>query len=257
MHYTVAFLLLACLHLIIVLCYPAHGTHIYQGLDVIIFAILRLLSKEHDKLLWDTGKVINKSKFLSIITNAYIQALTSGNIKTAFCNTGIHPFNPEVVTSDMHAPSKETSLKANMPVENSDAAKLFADMLCRLQDLEEAKSDSKDADRSDSQLVEEQEIIVRADMGCPHQLQIQPLTVHVQPTPSQHQQSHVQHAQLHTQPSHQIHQYQLRIESTNINDHTPNAFNKTHSSQHPQRDCCHPQEDQPHISHHPYNYNIF
>jgi hypothetical protein len=50
-HYTVALLLLACLHQIIVICYPAHGTHIYQGLNVVIFVIVKLLSKECDKLL--------------------------------------------------------------------------------------------------------------------------------------------------------------------------------------------------------------
>ncbi|KIJ93023.1 hypothetical protein K443DRAFT_37672, partial [Laccaria amethystina LaAM-08-1] len=116
-HYTVAFLLLARLHQIIVICYPAHGTHIYQGLDVVIFAILKLLlSKERDKLLRDTGTAITKSNFLSVITTAYVQALTPGNIKTAFRKTGIHPFNPDVVTSDMLAPSKETSLEANLPV---------------------------------------------------------------------------------------------------------------------------------------------
>ena len=151
LHYTVAFLLLAHLHLIIILCYPAHGTHIYQGLDIIIFAILKLLlGKECDKLLQDSGKAINKSNFLSVITNAYIQALTPGNIKTAFRKTGIHPFNPDVVTADMLAPSKETSLEENLPVETSDTAKLFGDMLHRLQDLEEAESDSEDEDGDES-----------------------------------------------------------------------------------------------------------
>ena len=62
-HYTVAFLLPAHLHQVIILCYLAHGTHIYQGLDVVIFAILKLLlSKKHDKLLRDTGTAINNEK---------------------------------------------------------------------------------------------------------------------------------------------------------------------------------------------------
>lgn len=173
-HYTVAFLQLARVHLIIVLCYPAHGTHIYQGLDVVIFAILKLLlSKERDKLLRDTGKAINKSNFLSVITNAYIQALTPGNIKTAFRKTGIHPFNPDVITPDMLAPSKETSLEANLPVESSDATKLFADMLRRLQDLELVEesdaSDSTNAEESDFhwQPAEEREINVRPETPGP------------------------------------------------------------------------------------------
>jgi hypothetical protein len=45
-HYTIEFLLHACLNMIIVLCYPAHGTHVYQGLDVVIFLVLkRFLAK--------------------------------------------------------------------------------------------------------------------------------------------------------------------------------------------------------------------
>ena len=143
-HFTVEFLQLARLRNIVVLCYPAHSTHIYQGLDVVIFAVFKLLlSKERDKLLRETGRAITKSNFLSVITNAYVQALTPGNIKTAFRKTGIHPFNPNVVTPDMLAPSKETSLEANLPVESSKEAKIIADMLRKLRALDlEDKSDS-------------------------------------------------------------------------------------------------------------------
>jgi len=41
-HYTQAFLEYATAHRIHVLCYPAHGTHVYQGLDVVVFGILKL-----------------------------------------------------------------------------------------------------------------------------------------------------------------------------------------------------------------------
>ncbi|KAF8218535.1 hypothetical protein L208DRAFT_1350477 [Tricholoma matsutake] len=40
-HYTCAFLEYACKNQIVVLCYPSHSTHIYQGLDVVIFSILK------------------------------------------------------------------------------------------------------------------------------------------------------------------------------------------------------------------------
>ena len=40
-HYTIEFLLHARLNMIIVLCYPAHGTHVYQELDVLIFSVLK------------------------------------------------------------------------------------------------------------------------------------------------------------------------------------------------------------------------
>ena len=154
-HYTVAFLLLARFSMIIVLCYPAHGTHIYQGLDVVIFAVFKLLlGQERDKLLRETGAAINKSNFLSVISNAYISALTSGNIKTAFRKTGVVPFNPNVITPDMLAPSKETSVESHLPVDfdvkTSDGAKVFADMLRKLRDVEERESEFGGTDPSSS-----------------------------------------------------------------------------------------------------------
>ena len=51
-HYSWAFLEYACTHQILVLCYPPHITHVLQGLDVVIFATMKLyLSNERDK--WD------------------------------------------------------------------------------------------------------------------------------------------------------------------------------------------------------------
>ncbi|PPQ86722.1 hypothetical protein CVT24_012473, partial [Panaeolus cyanescens] len=40
-HHTLDFLLYAKEHKIIVLCYVAHGTHVYQGLDVVVFSPLK------------------------------------------------------------------------------------------------------------------------------------------------------------------------------------------------------------------------
>lgn len=163
-HYTIPFLLHARLSMIHVLCYPAHATHIYQGLDVVIFAILKLLlGQERDKLLRDTGKAINKSNFLSVISNAYTRALTPGNIRTAFRKTGIHPFNPDVVTPDMLAPSKETSLESHLPVETSESTKVFAGMLRKLQAAEEVESDPSDSDSTDSKTSENENEITEPE----------------------------------------------------------------------------------------------
>jgi hypothetical protein len=102
---------------IIVLCYPAHTTHIYQGLDVIIFAVLKhYLTEEHDWWLRDFGKTITKSNFLEFYSTAHVKALTTANILLAFRKTGIHPFNPDVVTSDMLAPAKESSNEGHLPL---------------------------------------------------------------------------------------------------------------------------------------------
>lgn len=40
-HYTLGFLEYACNNDIVVLCYPSHSTHVYQGLDVVIFGVLK------------------------------------------------------------------------------------------------------------------------------------------------------------------------------------------------------------------------
>lgn len=40
-HYTRGFLEYARAYDIKVLCYPAHGTHVYQGLDVAVFGVLK------------------------------------------------------------------------------------------------------------------------------------------------------------------------------------------------------------------------
>lgn len=66
-HYTVDFLLYARLHLIVVLCYPTHTTHIYQGLDVVIFSVLkRFIMEEQDKWYRAKGEAMDKNNFLVI-----------------------------------------------------------------------------------------------------------------------------------------------------------------------------------------------
>lgn len=40
-HYTLDFLEYAQGNNIVVLCYPSHSTHVYQGLDVVIFSVLK------------------------------------------------------------------------------------------------------------------------------------------------------------------------------------------------------------------------
>ena len=161
-HYTVAFLLLARLHMIIVLCYAAHGTHIYQGLDVVVFAVLKhYLGVERDTMLHTTGKAIDKSNFLEVISKAYITALTPQLIKTTFRKTGIWPFNPNVITAEMLAPSKETSVESHLPVPtSSQPVKILADMLQKLQIAGDAPDSNADTDSEGDVISENQQINV-------------------------------------------------------------------------------------------------
>lgn len=122
-HYTIAFLLYAREHLILVLCYPAHTTHVYQGLDVVIFSVLkRFLMEERDKWFRMKGQAMDKNNFLVIYAAAHIRALTPENVKAAFRKTGVWPYDPSVVTEQMLAPSKATSVQAHLPVPMSDPA---------------------------------------------------------------------------------------------------------------------------------------
>lgn len=132
-HYTLPFLLHARRHEIIVLCYPAHGTHIYQGLDVVVFAVLkRYLSDERDKEFREHGRVINKTNFLAIYSRAHVRALTKENILSAFRKTGVHPFNPNIVTEDMLAPAKTTSIEGHLPLPPPTPIKAIARLLEKL-----------------------------------------------------------------------------------------------------------------------------
>ncbi|EIW58642.1 DDE-domain-containing protein, partial [Trametes versicolor FP-101664 SS1] len=114
-HYTFEFLDYARKNRIHVLCYPSHSTHVYQGLDVVIFSVL----KQHWKRARDTlerrGEKVTKATFLSVYGGVHVAALTPANIKAAFRKTGVEPFNPDVITADLMAPSLETSSQGHLP----------------------------------------------------------------------------------------------------------------------------------------------
>ena len=56
-HYTIQFLTYAIEHEIAVLCYPSHCTHIYQGLDVVIFSPLKKYwQEERDREERENGR---------------------------------------------------------------------------------------------------------------------------------------------------------------------------------------------------------
>lgn len=83
-YYTIGFLEYARNNKIIVLCYLSHSTHIYQGLDVVIFSVLKWTwSDEHDKFE-GSGPVVSKLNFMSVYARAHLRAFTKENILAAF-----------------------------------------------------------------------------------------------------------------------------------------------------------------------------
>lgn len=116
-HYMKDFLDYARDHDVHVLCYPAHATHIYQGLDVVVFGPLKeYWSQELDKFQSRTRQKINKTNFVAVYLQAHQRALTPETIRTAFHVTGVWPFNLSVVTPDKMAPSLETSAIGHLPL---------------------------------------------------------------------------------------------------------------------------------------------
>lgn len=116
--------------MILVLCYPSHTTHVLQGLDVVIFAILkRYLSDERDRWERETGEKISKQNFLGIYGRAHLRAMTPANIKSAFAKTGVWPFNRAVITKDMMAPAKETSCEGHLPIIPETPVRVIAKLL--------------------------------------------------------------------------------------------------------------------------------
>jgi hypothetical protein len=127
-----------------------HSTHVYQGLDVVIFSVLkRAWSDEHDKFE-KSGPVVSKLNFLSVYARAHAHAFTTANILAAFSKTGIVPFNPDVVTEEMMAPSLETSISSLLPLTLGSPVQEVVDLISHHQ-ARKRKWEDDDASCQESQ----------------------------------------------------------------------------------------------------------
>lgn len=90
--------------------YPPHCTHTLQGLDVVVFALLKSywgaekLSHEYEK-----GQAVLPSDFVAVWGRAFAHTVTKSHIKATFKKTGLIPFNPTVITTTQMAPSELTT----------------------------------------------------------------------------------------------------------------------------------------------------
>ena len=79
------------------------------GLDVCGFAQFKAeLQKIKLQLAFESDLHIDKSNILHIIELAYKKAFTEHNIIAGWRKTGIHPFNPAIITPTMMAPAQKT-----------------------------------------------------------------------------------------------------------------------------------------------------
>jgi hypothetical protein len=127
--------------------YPSHSTHVYQGLDVVIFgAFKHNWSDVRDH--WErAGKSVDKTTFLQIYAEAHFKTLSPENIKAAFKKTGVIPLNRDVITEEMMAPSVESSSRGVLPVEQSSPVKVMSNMIVDYLDYQKLHTgDGSDPD---------------------------------------------------------------------------------------------------------------
>jgi hypothetical protein len=87
---------------IICLWMPPHASHILQPLDIGCFSPLKTAySKQIEYLVKNHIHHITKVEFLSAFKIAFDQAFTTSNIQGSFRGSGIYPFNPETVLSNL------------------------------------------------------------------------------------------------------------------------------------------------------------
>ncbi len=73
-----------------------------------IFSVLkRRCTNEWDTHEWNKESTVTKLNFLAMYTRAYVRALTLENILAAFRKTEVVPLDPDMVTTQMMAPSLE------------------------------------------------------------------------------------------------------------------------------------------------------
>jgi DDE superfamily endonuclease len=96
-------------HKIILLCLPAHTSHMLQPLDVAVFSPTKhWYRKAIDQRLYLGDLRIPKSEFLDIYSKTRPRSLTSNNIQAGFRKAGLVPFNPATVLRQLPIPPLET-----------------------------------------------------------------------------------------------------------------------------------------------------
>lgn len=87
---------------IITLCMPPHSSHKLQPLDVGCFGPLkRAYGAEIEKLMRVYITHISKEDFLPAFVTAFCTAITESNIRSGFRATGLVPYDPEYVISQL------------------------------------------------------------------------------------------------------------------------------------------------------------
>ena len=105
-------------HQIVVLCIPAHSSHLLQPLDVGCFSVLKQSYGRLVEQLMGRGiNHIDKHEFLPLYRQARPIALHRNNILAGFAATGLVPYSPDRVLAQLHTeyqtPSPQRSPQSN------------------------------------------------------------------------------------------------------------------------------------------------
>jgi len=82
---------------VVVLCLPAHLTHIIQPLDVSIFGAVKNEFREQVDIHLEEGEQLSRYHVAALYSVAREKALTKKTIKAGYEQSGIYPFNPSKV----------------------------------------------------------------------------------------------------------------------------------------------------------------
>ncbi|KLO06903.1 hypothetical protein SCHPADRAFT_837394, partial [Schizopora paradoxa] len=116
-HLTLELLELASSNGVEILAYPTRTTHALQGLDVVCFARMKeIYPEEVNKFTELHGRKVRKGDFAGVFGKAFLRAFTEENILAAFRATGIHPFNPSVISESQMKPSEPTAIRGSFPM---------------------------------------------------------------------------------------------------------------------------------------------
>lgn len=97
---------------------------------MVIFSLVkRRWSEARDEFERLTKQKVSKSNFLGIYATAHTKVFTPENIQAAFRVTGVVPYNPDVVTSEMMAPSLETSIHGYLPVPVPSPVRIISQLI--------------------------------------------------------------------------------------------------------------------------------
>ena len=123
-HYSHEFIQYARENNITLLGYPPHCTHALQGLDVVCFAQMKEAWKEEISRFETEHKGnVTKGDFTQVFGQAYIKSFTVESIRAAFEITGVHPYNPNVISEKQMKPSLTTSVKGSFPLRQPSPVK--------------------------------------------------------------------------------------------------------------------------------------